>query len=332
MNRESNTGVLPPEGEESANFESVNAGANAGVNNAEPVLESVEGSNGNTPLGNAPESAVEVPATALNAEPNTVANVTNAAPEPEPTATVAPTATKAKKPQSAKQLGTIAAQAQERASLKSAGVAKPSVAMVATLASMRSKGDAKYNTAFANAVAGKPLNSYRTAKTQKKSKKNATVTNSTAGPDGVFSRNAMNGVNTSKRKTAKNKKAKGVNSGTQSYSKGTAAASQTFMRNRNIVNSNALNSKIDAVLDMADSIGKQMGEMKRVIKTLKAKRPSAARTSRSKNMGRKNTVGSNSLLGLPPIPPVPTDFNMDLSTIQEGNENNNGNNGFTPPP
>lgn len=279
-----NTGVIPPEGEESAEFENVNVNVNENGNGAEPVLESTEESNSNTPLGNIPENAIEVPATALNEEP---------------------TMTKAKKPQSAKQQGTMAAQAQERASLKSAGVAKPSVAMVATLASMRSKGDAKYNSAFANAVAGKPLNSYRTAKKPRK----ATVTNTSVEP----------ARNNSSRTTAK--KPRGVNSSTQ-------AASETNMRNRNIVNSRAINGTIDAVLDIAESIGKQMGEMKRLIKTLKAKRPTAPRTSRGKKTN--NTSRNNSLLGLSALP-VPTGVNTrELSTIPEGNAEEN--NAFTPPP
>jgi hypothetical protein len=334
MNRENNTGVLPPEGEESAEFESVNANANVNANAAEPRLESTEGSNGNTPLGNAPESAapnapeppaVEPNVTELNGNANAPMNATTNATVNATANLPAPTATKQKKPQSAKQQGTIAAQAQERASLKSAGVAKPSVAMVATLASMKAKGDTKYEAAFANAVAGRPLNSYRTAKTKKKGKKNETATN-TSSVAGLFSRNA--GV------TAKNKR-KGVNSGTQASSRFTSAMSQTNMRNRNMVNSQALNATVDSVLDIAESIGKQMGEMKRLIKTLKAKKPAAPRASRKKNSVANALPGNNSLLGLPalpPIPPVPSQFNTALSIIPEVSNEGTGNTAYTPPP
>ena len=91
------------------------------------------------------------------------------------------------------------------------------------------------------------------------------------------------------------------------------------MRNRNIVNTEVMNSTVDAVLEMADSITKQMGEMKRMIKTLKARR-GAVRTRKA------STASTNSLLGLPP---VPLGVNAGLSPIPEAsreNEYNSGNN------
>ena len=327
---ETATGVLPPEGEESAEFENVNnsanaqtppntgnnnagnnnAGNNAGNNNAG---NNNAGNNNNAPLG---DTIVPLPPPAVTV----AANAMNAVPEPA-------TTTKVKKTQSAAQQQTMATQAEERASLKSAGVAKPSVAMVATLASMRSKGDPMYKTAYANAVAGRPLNSYRTAKKSKKLKN--TVTNTTNAPAGVFSRNAaVNATNNSRRNTKK----RGVNSGTQAYSRGTAASVQTNMRNKNVMNSTAMNGTVDAVLDIAESIGKQLGEMKRMIKTLKAKHHRGPRVSRSAST-------KDSLLGLGPLPAPPGQFNAgtELSTIPEGTanqelNNNNANTAFTPPP
>jgi hypothetical protein len=313
MNTENNTGVLPPEGEESAEFENVSAGAEGSNTN----------SNSNTPLGNGPATNVlEVPPAAMNAaEPpainNTEAPAMNTMPQ-----------TKGKKPQSAAQQQTIAKQAEERAALKNAGLAKPKIDVVATLASMKAKGDTKYNTAFANAVAGRPLNSYRTAK-KTRGRKN-TVINATNGPAGIFSRNAAgNVVNSSMRNTKKMKK-KGVNSGSQATTRGTAASIQTNMRNRNIMNSTAMTGTVDAILDIAESIGKQMGEMKRMIKTLKTKRPRAPRAA-----------ASNSMLSLPPTsaetalfpPPTGLAMNRALPSIpEEGEKNNNDNNAFTPPP
>jgi hypothetical protein len=331
MEPETATGVLPPQGEESAEFENVNNGAAANANananangnaNNGAAAAAANGNanngagtpntanNSNTPLGDTvaplPPPALNVAATAMNAVP-------------------APTVTKVKKTQSAAQQKTMTSQAEERASLKSAGVPKPSVAMVATLASMRTKGDPKYNSAFANAVAGKPLNSYRTAKKGKKAK--GTVINSTNGPAGVFSRNvAVNARNNSVRNTKK----KGVNSGTQAYSRGTAASVQTNMRSKNVVNTTMMNGKVDAVLDIAESIGKQLGEMKRMIKTLKAKH------TRGPRVTRNAVPANNSLLGLGPLPAPPGAFNVgtELSTIPEGTagQESNNNNAFTPPP
>jgi hypothetical protein len=303
MNSETNTGILPPEGEESAEFENVNA---------TPENSATNSNNSNTPLANVPalnandeavENAIEVPATAMNA-----------------VEALPPTTTKAKKPQSVAQQQTIAKQAQERAALKNAGLAKPKIDVVATLASMKAKGDTKYETAFANALAGRPLNSYRTAK-KTKARKN-TVTNATNGPAGVFSRNALGNVNSSMRNTKKTKK-KGVNSGTQAISRGTAASIQTNMRSRNMMNATVTSGTVDAVLDIAESIGKQLGEMKRMIKTLKAKRTRGPRVSTSR-------ASNNSLLTLPP----PSGLNAGLSTVYEGatGEENNTFNDFTPPP
>lgn len=317
MNRENNTGVLPPEGEESAEFENVNATQY----NGEQGVESTENLNSNTPQGNAPENlgntAIEVRPPELNVNPIDIAP---------------PTGTKLKKPQSVKQRETIAQQAQERATLKSAGVAKPSVAMVATLTSMRTRGDEKYTTAFTNAVAGKPLNSYRTSKKSKKAR-NATVTNTSVGPAGLFSRNAYTGVNTSGRFTAKKKKM-GVNSSTQASSRGVTSSSQTNMRKGNIINSQVVNTTVDTILTIANSIDTQVREMKRMIKTLKTKPRAGPRVRATKkntnttNANNSNTL--NSLLGLPALPSVPRD--TDLSIIPEENNETNTENSFTPPP
>ena len=293
---ENNTGILPPEAEESANFENVN------ITLAETPAPPLNAAENNSPLGNAntpvPEAVHEENSLVINAETK-----------------------KPKRQQSAAQLKTITNQAAERQKLKNAGVAKPSVAMVATLTSMSAKGDPNYNSAFANAVSGKPLNQFRTAKKKRKN----TVLNTSAATTtaaktkksrtkSIFSRNTGTGTQTNGARTSTTR-----NGNAQTVPRGVGTASQTNMRNKNIVNTSVMNSTVDAVLEMADSIGKQLTEMKRMIKTLKARR-GVVRTRKA------STASTNSLLGLPPLPPG---INTGLSPIPEAsqeNEFNSGNN------
>ena len=287
-----NTGILPPEAEESANFENVN------VTPPPPQENNV------TPP---PAQQNNVPPVPVQEENSLVVN----------TAT-----TKPKREQSAAQKKTITNQALEREKLKSAGVAKPSVAMVATLTSMSAKGDPNYETAFANAVSGKPLNQFRTAKKRKTNTvlntSLATAKTKKSRSKSIFSRNTGTGTEANSRTR---------NGNAQTMPRGVGTASQTNMRDRNIVNTAVMNSTVDAVLEMADSITKQMGEMKRMIKTLKARRGSV-RTRKT------STAPSNSLLGLPPapsnsllgLPPAPG-FNTGLSPIPEASRENDFNSG-----
>lgn len=297
---ENNTGILPPEAEESANFENVN------VTPPLPPAETPAAEN-NGPLGNVLNGVenIAAPPAAVQEENSLMLNAATKKP---------------KKEQSAAQKKTITNQAAERQKLKEAGVAKPSVAMVATLTSMRAKDDPNYASAFANAVSGKPLNQFRTAKKKRKN----TVLNTSAATTvaktkksrtkSIFSRNTGTGTQANNSRTSRTR-----NGNAQTMPRGVGTASQTNMRNRNIVNTAVMNTTVDAVLEMADSIGKQLAEMKRMVKTLKARR-TAVRTRKA------STASTNSLLGLPP---APAGVNTRLSPIAEAsreNEFNSGNN------
>jgi hypothetical protein len=178
MSQERDSGILPPEQE--ATFENASNEGATPPPVSRPFLPGTvneeSGEDNNSALGNA-SNVVEVPPSGLNAvsETNASLAVLNSA---------APTATgKTKRAQTVAQKKTMQNQAAERQALKDAGVAKPSVAMVATLASMKAKGDSRYESAFANAVSGKALGSYRPEKTAKapKAKKGNTVLNTTLG-------------------------------------------------------------------------------------------------------------------------------------------------------
>jgi len=274
-----NTGVLPPGGEENAEFENVNM-----------------------PLG---AEGLTVPETAAE----TAAETTT---ETEPTMGPKP-----KRVQSAAQQKTISSQAEERASLKSAGVAKPSVAMVATLASMRTKGDPKYESAFANAIAGKGLNSYRTAKTAKAPRKGrATVINTTA-KNSLFSGNG--------------------NAATNFMAPSATANSRT--------NNGAAQNTISSIQTMGDSAISTIREMMRLSTTLTKElaktnnsaglaavanlASSAKNQSMKKGKPRKpRTRKTNSLQSLPPLPVPPSEA---LPAIPEASAQEE-NNAYTPPP
>ena len=233
MNKEQNTGVLPPEGEEAATFENVNLG---------------EGG----PLGNA-QNAVSVPASAVS---------------------------KAKRQQSAAQQATMQSQAVQRAKLKEAGAKNTSVSAVATLARLMKEGDmSKYNTAFQKAVSGVPLSNFRAPKAPKTGKVSRTTNNVTAR------------VNSSV------PLAKGRNSASQTMPSLSSRMAQTNMRGNSIVNTNAMNATIDGVLAIADGLGQQLNELKRMIKTLKKKGPRASvtRKSRSKASGVLPPSGNGGL-------------------------------------
>jgi len=348
MEREANTGILPPEGEESAEFENVNVGLGSNNANANSSEESANSAN-TPPITN---TALEVAPTELNA--------------------VAPTQTNTAAARPFKEL-----QKEEMLKLQeaitSAGTVvkgKPLVAkatVASKLASARKSGNPEYNTMFQNAVRGEDIgskyetNASRARKNRAKAKKLGTVTNTTVkntkGKKGIFSRNtAVNAaVNvaanvapapTAKKSTKASTKTsrgvnsgtqsnfRGVNSGTQASFRGVAASAQTNMKNKNILNSVAMSGTVDAVLDIAESIGKQLGEMKRMIKTLKAKRtrgPAKTKTAKAPKAANGAAAAENSsLLGLGPLPG--SNVGSSLSTIQEvSSENNNNNNGFTPP-
>jgi hypothetical protein len=144
---------------------------------------------------------------------------------------------------------------------------------------MKARGDPSYNTAFANATAGKKLNSYRTAK------KSKTVTNTTA-------RN-----NSAALKTAKKSKSKGTNS---------VFSTQANLRGSNIPNTGAMNAKVDSIVSMAADISAQVNELMRFAKTLKSGRaPNTIvknTTAKKPRASKKTAQAANSLLGLPPLP------------------------------
>jgi len=310
MNRENNTGVLPPEGEESAEFENVNAEVNANAGATEnsdvaPGGEEEAASNSNSPLQN---NAVEVPETA----------VTEEVPEPNVTTT-----TKPKRTQSAAQQKTMASQAEERASLKSAGVAKPSVAMVATLASMRTKGNPSYNSAFANAVAGKPLNSYRAAKTARVPRKkantviNTTVRNTNRGANGSVATNFMM-PSAAANSRNNNGAAKETIGAIQSMGESAISTVREMMRLSTTLTKELAKTNNTAGLAAASEWKSNLAPLS----SLRNESRRKPKKERKPRVRRSKKNASNSLLGLPPLPTA-------LETIPEGENNNNA---FTPPP
>jgi hypothetical protein len=294
-----NTGVLPPQAEETANFENVNSSNNNSNNsNSAETPPGVPEENAVTPLGaentvNAPETAVNAPETAVNQPENTVnaeentglGNIANVVPVP---VTAEPSA-KPKRAQSAKQQATLAAQAAERASLKEAGVKKPTVATVATLAAMKARSDPNYDTAFANATQGRPLNSYRTG-TAKKSRK-ATVTNTT-----VARNNSAAPPKTAKKSRAKN----------------TGFATQTNLLGTNLPNTGAMNAKVDSIMSIAGAISAQVKELMHLAKTLKSKRTAPRNnTVRVRKPKGKKTATTNAL-GFGNLPVIPEESEQQL--------------------
>lgn len=178
--------MLPPEQEATFENASNNEGETPPLNALPPTLpgaineeESLE--DNNSPLGNA-SNVVEVPPSALtNASLTGVSSLLNSTQNSALNSAV-PATGRTKRAQSAAQRKTMNNQAIERQALKNAGVMKPSVAMVATLASMKARGDSRYNSAFANAISGKPLGIYRPEKTAKaRGRKGNTVINATVG-------------------------------------------------------------------------------------------------------------------------------------------------------
>jgi len=266
-----NTGVLPPAEEESANFENVNTE----MNNQAPAEAS---NNNNSPLGNN-LNAVEVPESAMPAA----------------------TGTKAKRPQSAAQQKTIATQAEERATLKSAGVAKPSVAMVATLASMRSKGDPKYNTAFANAVAGKPLNSYRAPKTAKKGRK-ATVINTTARNNTAtnFMGSAAANIRTN------NGAASDTIQSIQTMGESAISTVREMMRLSTTLTKELAKTNNSAGLARASEWKSNLAPLSS-LRNMSRSKPKKPRASRKK---------MNSLMGLPPLPTIAEENNGAFTPVR----------------
>jgi hypothetical protein len=251
------------------------------MNNQAPAEDS---NNNNSPLGNN-LNAVEVPESAMPAT----------------------TGTKAKRPQSAAQQKTIATQAEERATLKSAGVAKPSVAMVATLASMRSKGDPKYNSAFANAVAGKPLNSYRAPKTAKKGRK-ATVINTTATNNTATNFMGSTAANIRTNNGAASDTIQSI----QTMGESAISTVREMMRLSTTLTKELAKTNNSAGLARASEWKSNLAPLSS-LRNMSRSKPKKPRASRKKKM--------NSLMGLPPLPAAPAGLN----TIPEEN-----NGAFTP--
>ena len=296
-----NTGVLPPQGEESAVFENVNMNANANGNE--------NGNGNNSPLGNA-QDAVEVPSTV----------------EPAPVITG-----KAKREQSAAQKKTISSQAEERSKLKSAGVSKPSVAMVATLASMRVKNNPSYNTAFANAVAGKPLTTYRAPKTAKKSRKLnslGTVLNTTLKKNNNNGATSFMSPPLSVAANARNNNgaAKNTISTIQSMGESAISTVREMMRLSTTLTKELAKTNNTAGLAAALSpLGPLSSMRNRNMTRAKPKKPRASRKkAAASNTGLSDALGPNiPLMSNTAPPPEPG-----LSTIAEENENV----AMTPPP
>jgi hypothetical protein len=247
--------------------------------------------------------------------------------------------TKAKVPLSAAQTAKVEREHVQRNKLKSAGVQKPRVQDVATLARLLKEGNAgKYETAFQKVVSGANLSNFRTAKAPKAPKN--TTAKTAKGKNSV---------------AASMPASKGKNGSSQTMPRlSTAGISQTNLRGSNMVNTNAMNATIDKLVGMADSLGQQLNEMKRMIKTLKMKkRAPRATTSKRKpanvlppapeSLGVNTGIGTstenafenvgNGLLDLPPPPQAPGALET-LAEVNENNENNenSANSAFTPPP
>jgi hypothetical protein len=352
MNREANTGVFPPQ-EENSGFESVegttpvqenNTSANSSVEaNNGAGAEAAEGQNNAGAAVQNTANAVQVPATALTGVKRSFKDE----------------------------------QAEEFTKLKAAIAAqgsslKAKATDAAKLASARLKGNPSYQRMFENATAGKKIaelyqnnasakrrakiNARKTAsavvtnntavnlglKTAKKSrgKAAATVTNSTAAKN-----NAATVTNNSAAlKTAKKSRGKPKNTG---------FSTQTNLRGINLPNTGAMNAKVDSIVSMAAAISTQVKELMTLAKTLKSGRAApknaTARKPRGPRKGSRTAVAANSLVEALPLP-VPTSNGSlaqenaplqnslgfgALSAIPEENEgqlsenNNNGN--YTPP-
>jgi hypothetical protein len=277
-----NTGVLPPAQEEAV-FENVNSGEN-----------------NNSPLGNA-ANVVEVPATAVNSLPASAA----------PAASAAPGGKRPFKEEQAEEMAKL------KSAIATAGTAvKAKAPVAAKLASARIRGDAAYEDMFSKAVSGTNIASaYETNATRKRKAAAAKRRETARAP-----RNSSVGmapatvINTTAR-------SRGVNGTAQTnMRRSTAMGSQTNMRRGNIVNSSALSSTVDSVVQMIGSIEEQIRELKRTVKTLKMRRPAAPRAK-----------PAASLAALPPLPAAPEAFNAGLNTIPEGEENGEFT-GTAPPP
>jgi hypothetical protein len=243
-------------------------------------------------------------------------------------------AKKEKKALTAAQQATMDAQQVQRQKLKDAKAKDTTVSAVATLARLLREGNmGKYETAFQKAVNGTPLTNFRTAKASKKG------ANTTAKITGI---NASIGGPT----------VKGRNGSSQTMpGRSLAGISQTNLRGSNMVNTDAMNATLDTILGIADGLGQQVNEIKRMVKTLKSKkRPTRAPVSRRKTSGvlppssglanalppLPESVGVNTgvgddLLDLPP-PQAPLETVAEGSAENNENNENNENSAYTPPP
>ena len=257
-----NTGVLPPMTEENnAQFEDVNA-ANDDTD---------------TPLGDAPD-ALEVPATTVSELPNIPSTFNSAMPS-----------VKGKRQQTAAQKETIQRQAEERQKLKNAGVAKPSVAMVATLASKKAKGDPSYDSIFANAVAGKPLTQYRAPKTAKKGR-NSTVLNTT------MRNNAP--MNMAANVRANNGAAKNTIDSIQAMGETAISTVREMMRLSTTLTKELAKTNNTAGLAAASEWKSNLAPLSSLRNMTRAK-PKKPRASRKKTAGPMNSLTAPSLPAIP---------------------------------
>jgi len=257
----SNTGVLPPTTEENVQFENVNTGDDS-------------------PLGDK-ETAIEVPSTAVSELPDIPATINSAAPS-----------TKARREQTAAQKETMQRQAEERQKLKDAGVAKPTVAMVATLASKKAKGDPSYDSIFANAVAGKPLTQYRSSKTAKKGRNGNTVTNTTLRSNTMGKNNTMGSPSPAKNMRTNNTAAKNAISNIQAIGETAISSVREMMRLSTTLTKELAKTNNTAGLAAVSEWKSNLAPLSSLRNMSRAK-PKKPRASRKKK---------DSLPGLPTIP------------------------------
>jgi hypothetical protein len=361
MNREANTGVFPPQ-EENSGFESIEGQT--------PPAENNEGSNSVEPVNAAQVNAEQVNAEQANAgEVNAEqanageVNTANAVSVPATALTGVKRTFKEE-------------QAEEFAKLKAAIEAqgtgiKAKAPDAAKLASARLKGNPSYQRMFENATAGKKISELyqnnatakRRAKINAKKAASAIVTNNTVGKNIAALTNSSIGSKTAKKRRGKaatvtNSTVGNNNSAllktakpSRTKTKNTGFSTQTNLRGINLPNTGAMNAKVDSIVSMASAISAQVKELMTLAKTLKSGRAAPKNTTRKPRASKKaskTAVAANSLLGAVPLPipgnttvgpenaPLENSLGFGaLSAIPEANEGqlneNNSNGNYTPP-
>jgi hypothetical protein len=213
--------------------------------------------------------------------------------------------------------------------LRSLGVAKPKIGDAAKLASARIKGDPRYEQMRQDAVNGKSIkNIYKTNATKKRlatlaSKKAPTAVskrvkkgknaNTGAVPTSFMDPNST-GIET-QTNAAPSFRPFSTQTNRSKY-----RTFETQTNAVNIANTNATNSTVDAAMTLTTSLKslvmKEVGEIQRLLKTLKRKAPKG-----------RGTRTASRLASLPSPPAFAN--NAGLTTVLE---ENNDNNSFTPPP